>query len=218
MKQESKYSVDNLIDKSYELYKLNNPDGMDKNSFILAFKEDKRNKIYFESKRNRKLRIKLCEYQIALFKDFDEMVDKGLILPEGKDEFMKLMNSYYKEFEVTEYKTSYLRRVIKVIMLYIITLASFGLFSYRLNIVNGFYEVFIIAFIVSVLSFISYILRNKTYISYERLIPKLSIIFGLMIGNIYYPVFEYCYIWFFVIIFIDIVFDLVNILLDKMMR
>lgn len=218
MKQESKYSVDNLIDKSYELYKLNNPDGMDKNSFILAFKEDKRNKIYFESKRNRKLRIKLCEYQIALFKDFDEMVDKGLILPEGKDEFMKLMNSYYKEFEVTEYKTSYLRKVIKVIMLYIITLASFGLFSYRLNIVNGFYEVFIIAFIVSVLSFISYILRNKTYISYERLIPKLSIIFGLMIGNIYYPVFEYCYIWFFVIIFIDIVFDLVNILLDKMMR
>ena len=218
MKQESKYSVDNLIDKSYELYKLNNPDGMDKNSFILAFKEDKRNKIYFESKRNRKLRIKLCEYQIALFKDFDEMVDKGLILPEGKDEFMKLMNSYYKEFEVTEYKTSYLRKVIKVIMLYIITLASFGLFSYRLNIVNGFYEVFIIAFIVSVLSFISYILRNKTYISYERLIPKLSIIFGLMIGNIYYPVFEYCYIWFFVIIFIDIVFDLVNVLLDKMMR
>ena len=128
------------------------------------------------------------------------------------------MNSYYSEFETTEYKVNHLRKVIKIVMLYLITLASFGLFSYRLNIVNGFYEVFIIAGIVSILSFISFIIRNKTYFSYERLIPKLSIIFGLMVGNIYYPVFEYCYIWFFVIIFIDIVFDIVNRLLNKMMR
>ena len=218
MKDNNKYSIDDLINKSYELYKLNNPNGMDKNDFVLSFKNDKRNKIYFESKRNRKLRIKLCDYQIALFKDFDELVSKGVVSPEGKEEFIKLMNSYYSEFETTEYKVNHLRKVIKIVMLYLITLSSFGLFSYRLNIVNGIYEVFIIAGIVSILSFISFILRNRTYFSYERLIPKLSIIFGLMVGNIYYPVFEYCYIWFFVIIFIDVVFDLVNRLLNKLMR
>lgn len=218
MKAEKKYSIQNLIDISFELYKLNNHDDINKDEFEKNFMDDKKNKIYLESRRDRKLRIKLCSYQIQLCKDIDRLVESGKMDISNANVMKSIIAEYSLEKSTESKKTIALLFISKIVMIYLISLASFGLFSYRLNIVNSPLEVFIISFGLTFLLYICKIVESLTYISYERLIPKLVIILGLMIGNIYYPIYEFSYIWVFAFIFIDVVFNLVNGLLNKIIK
>ena len=217
MKSDGKYSIESLIDISFELYKLDNKDA-NKNEFKDSFLNDKKNKIYLESKKDRKLKIKICTYQLALYKEVEKMYELGKIDLNSANEFKRLINSYSNIDNKVNMKLSYLIFALKIVLLYVICLASFGLFSYRLNIVNSISEVFIASAIITVLYYITLIINNLTYISYERLIPKLIIILGLMIGNIYYHMYEYSYIWLFAFFFIDIVFQVSNKLLNRLLQ
>ncbi len=215
MKLKDKYSVENLIDKSYELSKLIGDNNLNKEDFKNNFLNDINNRKYLDSFFNRRLKIKRSEFKIALLKEMDSLYNNKLVDEEQLNMIREAMILSFNDEDDINVKRNLIIFVINIFAVYLIALAGFGLFSYHLNIVYFKYEVFYIAAIVMVAFVIARMLKEKLKYSYLSLVPVMIIILILMIFNIYYHIFDYSYIWLFYIIFVEIMYKLVNMIFKK---
>lgn len=198
-----------------------NPDNLKSyEQFAKEFKTNSANKKLLESKFKRKKLIRKLKEEIEAINMLNNFKANSKI-PIHDEDFDNLKDFMIKEIikhQEPKDKLYYIELIIKPFILYLCAMAGFGLFSYRLNILYAPFEVFIYgAVIVLALYMIEYI-KKLSFIPSNAKTPILFLILALMILNIYFHVFEFSYIWLFYILFVTLVYDLLQYLLNRFLR
>lgn len=220
-KEKIENSIEILIEYSYQVELFINPDALSLEEFKINFKNDIKNKKYIDSKYQRKKLIKKLKDELEAIKMFKEFADTKKSQGLDDNDFRLLKDFLIREIILDQQPRGiyhYLFIGMRIILTFLCALAGFGLFSYNLNILYAPFEVFIYAVGILLLLILIDFIKTLSFVPSNAKSPYLVLSLGLMTLNIFFKVFNYCYIWFLYVLFVVITTEILCYLFKKMMR